>query len=85
MKKYFFLIAAIISIHFADAQDNISPAKAFDGTIIIKNGNVHTGTGTVLQHTDVKIVNGKIEAIGEKLSSSDPLKTMITDATGMEV
>ncbi len=75
-----FLLATL----FANAQDNMQPAKAYTGITIIKNGTVHTGTGAVLQNTSIQINNGKIEKIGaDILAPAGDVK--IVDATGQQV
>ncbi len=65
------------------AQDNMSPAAAHTGVTIIKNGNVHTGTGAVLSNTSIKIENGKIVALGT--AATETAGSKIIDATGKEV
>ncbi len=83
IKKY---ITAILALAFSSsllAQDNMSASPAFKGTTIIKNGNVHTGTGSVMANTSIKIENGKITAIGQNINASTDAK--IIDATGKEV
>jgi len=84
MKKYLIIIFAISISFMAKAQDNISPAKPFAGTIIITNATVHTGTGAVLNNTSIQITNGKIEKIGNDLLGQFATAKMI-DATGMHV
>src|ERR1700712_3298441 len=83
MKNSAVILFLLLSLQLK-AQDNISPAKAYAGITFIKNGTVHTGTGTVLQNTSVQIRNGKIEKIGANLPvpSGD---ARIFDATGMDV
>ena len=76
------LVALCISMG-ATAQDNMSIAPAYKGTTIIKNGNVHTGTGEVLSNTSIKVENGKITAIGQNITASADSRTI--DATGKEV
>ena len=84
MKKYLIIIFTLSITFIANAQDNISPAKPYAGTIIIKNGTVHTGTGTVLNNTSIQINNGKIENIGTDISG-DFAAAKIIDATGMHI
>ena len=84
MKKYLITLVALASITIVKAQDNILPASAYSGFTYIKNGTVHTGTGTVLQNTSILIKNGKIENIAADI----PMPTgdvRMVDATGMQV
>jgi imidazolonepropionase-like amidohydrolase len=83
MKKYLIIILAITFSNTLKAQDNISPAKNYEGITIIKNGTVHTGTGAVLQNTTIQTRNGKIEKIGTDIAT--PADARVTDATGMHV
>jgi imidazolonepropionase-like amidohydrolase len=83
MKKYLLLLSVLANTNSLFAQDNISPAKKYEGVTIIKNGTVHTGTGEVLQNTTIQIRNGKIEKIGRDISI--PADAQVTDATGMQV
>ena len=84
MKKYLIIIFACSIACIAKAQDNISPAKPYAGTIIIQNATVHAGTGAVLNNTSIKITNGKIEKISTDMSA-DMAGEKIIDATGMQV
>ena len=83
MKKILTVLALFLSVYTLEAQDNISPAKPYAGITFIRNGTVHTGTGTVLQNTSIEIRNGKIERIGTDLSA--PADARVMDATGMQV
>ncbi len=83
MKKYLLLILVLAITNTIIAQDNISPAKNYEGITIIKNGTIHTGTGEVLQNTSIQIRNGKIEKIAKDISV--PANARVTDATGMQV
>ena len=83
MKKYIILLITIVVANVAMAQDNISPAKFYAGVTVIKNGYVHTGTGSVLPNTSILIRNGKIEKIGTDIVA--PADAVVTDATGMQV
>ena len=83
MKKYIILLITIVVANVAMAQDNISPAKFYAGVTVIKNGYVHTGTGSVLPNTSILIRNGKIEKIGTNIAV--PSDAVVTDASGMQV
>jgi len=47
--------------------------------VLIKNATVLTGTGARLDNADVLLVNGKVEQVGESLSSTD---AVVIDANG---
>jgi imidazolonepropionase-like amidohydrolase len=83
MKKIINILFTIFITNIVIAQENISPAKFYAGTTVIKNGTIHTGTGAVLQNTTIVIKNGKIEKIGNDVTI--PSDAKVTDATGMHV
>lgn len=84
MKKY---ISSIIFGSFlclaAYSQDNMAPAPAYKGMLIIKNGRVHVGNGQVLDKTSIQVNNGKIEKLGVDLPVPSDVK--VFDATGKDV
>ena len=49
------------------AQENVYPVPFQKGMIFLKNGTVHTGTGQVLENATIKIANGKIVELDEKV------------------
>ncbi|MGJ7032213.1 amidohydrolase family protein [Niabella hirudinis] len=51
------------------AQDNVYPAKKQEGTLVIRNGIVHTGTGQVIQGGVVVIKDGKIQKVGDQVEA----------------
>lgn len=81
MKKLTTLFLACVAIS-AVAQDNVLPGKAGVGSTLIKNATVHTGTGSVLNNTDVLITNGRIASVGAGLNASGALTV---DASGKHV
>lgn len=81
MKNLFLSILSLCSFAVF-AQETVYPAPKQDGIIVIKNGNVHTGTGEVLPKTNIVIVKGKIEKIAAEAGMPN---AKIIDATGKEV
>lgn len=65
------------------AQDNMAPAPANSGAVLIKNGTIHVGNGQVLQNSSVLVKNGKIESVGAGIAEDASMK--IIDATGKQV
>jgi imidazolonepropionase-like amidohydrolase len=49
------------------AQENVYPAKPYDGLLFIKNAIVHVGNGQVLDNVSIQVNKGKIEKIGKDL------------------
>jgi len=58
-------------------------AQTQTGSMLIKNGTVHTVTNGTLENTDVLVVDGKIQDIGSNLRA--PRGAEEIDATGMHV
>lgn len=67
----------------AFAQDNVYPAKPQSQTVIIKNGTIHTVSGSVINQGTVVLKNGKIASVGTGLS--DEAGALVIDATGKNV
>src|SRR5690606_37549917 len=67
----------------AYAQDNVYPAPPQQGTILIKNGTIHTAAGNVISNGSVLIKDGKIAAVGASVPASDG--ATVVDATGKQV
>jgi enamidase len=63
------------------AVSGCEPAPAVD--LAITNGRVFTASGVVLEGADVRIVDGRIVAVGRDLPAATPRET--SDATGLTV
>lgn len=63
MKKYFLLFSIAASLG-VKAQENVYPAPAQKGAVVITNATVHVGNGQVLNNASVAFENGKITAVG---------------------
>ena len=84
MKKYITIIVSLVFSISGFAQENIYPAPAYKGLLIIKNGTVHVGNGQVLTNTSIQVNNGKIEKIGADLPvPGNDVK--VVDASGKHV
>lgn len=58
-------------------------AQPQTGSMLIKNGTVHTVTNGTLENTDILVVDGKIQEIGSNLRA--PRGAEEIDATGMHI
>ncbi|MCH5720333.1 amidohydrolase family protein [Niabella hibiscisoli] len=65
------------------AQDNVYPAGPQKGTVIIKNGNIYTAAGNVINNGSITIKNGKIAEVGT--SVPEEAGATIIDARGKNV
>ena len=60
----------------------MGPSTASAQTILIQGGQVHTGTGTVIQDGAVLLVDGVIAAVGERANVTVPEGATVVDAAG---
>ena len=68
----------------AFAQDDIYPAPAYKGVLIIKNATIHVGNGQVIENGTIRVNNGKIEQIGQNIPApADDVK--VFDVKGKHV
>ncbi len=85
MNKSFFISMLIIMgliFGIASAHDYVPGAKQ-KIAVLVAGGDLHTVTQGVLADTDILLENGRISAIGKKLSP--PPGATIIDATGQQV
>lgn len=81
------LIAGGSALAMAQSQDPLAPrpngmSPATPARHLIVNATVHTAPGTVLEDTDVLIVNGMVSAVGTDLS---PANAQVWDIDGAHV
>jgi imidazolonepropionase-like amidohydrolase len=85
MKKLIYTISSLLLLSGnATAQETIYPAKQQKGLILITNGTVHVGNGTVIENATIKINNGKIEEVGTNIAFSAD-KVTVYDVKGKHV
>ena len=66
------------------AQDDVYPAKPYNGMLIIKNGTIHVGNGQVIENGSVEVRAGKITRVGKDIPvPMDDVK--VIDASGKHV
>jgi len=82
MKKIFNIMIALTAMVSASAQETVYPAKPQEGAVLIKNGTIHVGNGTLLENASIRIEAGKITAISKDLAAGD---ARVIDATGKHV
>jgi imidazolonepropionase-like amidohydrolase len=84
MIKIYFLLAVLSSTLFARAQDDVYPAKAYQGRLYIANGTVHVGNGQIADNATIEINNGKIVRVGTNIAIPQG-DVKVLDATGRQV
>lgn len=84
MLKKFIPLAFLMAVHnSAPAQDNVYPAGPQKGTLIIKNGNIHTAAGNVINLGSIVIRDGKITEVGTAVTET--AGAAIIDAKGKNI
>lgn len=67
MKQIFLILAVCITAFTGNAQDDIYPAKTYNGLLFITNGTVHIGNGQVIENATIQVSNGKIVKVGTNI------------------
>jgi imidazolonepropionase-like amidohydrolase len=84
MKKILFnILASLMIISSAFAQESVYPAKKQETPIVIMNGTIHIGNGQVLNNSSIEINDGKITAIGSNITPT--ANAIKVDAKGKHV
>jgi len=84
MKKYLIFILSFSCNLDILAQDDVYPAKPYNGLLFITHGTIHVGNGQIIQDGAIKINNGKIEQVGQNIPiPADNVK--VIDAKGAQV
>ena len=84
MKKISILFTVLFATSFAFAQDDVYPAKAYNGLLFIKNATIHVGNGTVITNGAITVNKGKIEQVGANLAAPSG-DAKVIDAAGKHV
>jgi imidazolonepropionase-like amidohydrolase len=68
-RKIFVTVAAALALGVSAglAQDDVYPAKPYNGMLIIKNGTIHVGNGQVIENATIEVKGGKITRIGKDI------------------
>ncbi len=84
MKKIISIFLSVLLLNVVSAQDNVYPAKAYNGLMFIKNAIIHVGNGQVIENGMIEIRNGKIVKVGPNGAiPADDVK--VIDAKGSHV
>ncbi len=81
--KYLLNFLFLFIIGSSYAQPTIYPAPANEGYILIKNGRIHVGNGTIIDNGSILIKNKKIAKVGTDITAPD--NAIIYDVEGQEV
>jgi imidazolonepropionase-like amidohydrolase len=84
MKKYYIISIGIFMSPLLKAQDDVYPAQDYKGPLFIINGTVHVGNGQVLENATVRIDSGRIQEVGQNISSPGK-NARVVDAKGEQV
>lgn len=83
MKKIIFSIVCVVLAGIGFSQETVLPASPHNGTTVITNATVHTGTGQVMENASIVITNGKIAAVGKNVTV--PPNAATVNAAGKHV
>ncbi len=85
MIRYLLLIISSLCLNhlWSFSQETVYPAAAQKQDILINNGTIHIGNGTILENGNILISNGKIAGVSSSAIPSTDAK--IIDAKGKHV
>lgn len=69
MKNIITILFTFLCLSTAIAQDNMHPTPPNKGWVLIENGTVHVGNGTVIENGSVLIIDDKISQVGTNLNT----------------
>lgn len=84
MKRLIILTLSTLTLTAGQAQDDVYPAKPFQGRLFITGGTVHVGNGQVIDNATVEVNNGKIVRVGADVTPTGS-ESKIIDAKGKQV
>jgi imidazolonepropionase-like amidohydrolase len=85
MKKNIkYIIALILFTQICKAQETVYPTAEQKGTFYITHANIHVGNGQIINDGTIKVTNGKIESVGNNISSMADAARVI-DVRGKQV
>ena len=80
---YFLFMLMVVSVNLV-AQDDVYPAKPYNGMLIIRNGTIHVGNGQVIEGGSIEVRQGKITRVGKDIPvPADDVK--VFDAKGRHI
>jgi imidazolonepropionase-like amidohydrolase len=78
------IILCMCCVMPAVAQDDVYPAKPYQGLLFIRNGTIHVGNGQVIENGTIEVREGKIVRVGNNIPIPvDDVK--VFDAKGKHV
>src|SRR5712672_3302008 len=86
--KWFYCLIALVLVDKISFAQNPAPAPEQTQPILIQNGTIHTGNGTVIENGVVAFANGKIMYAGDatgKNSLKDLNSYQVIDAKGKHI
>jgi imidazolonepropionase-like amidohydrolase len=82
-KTLIYILATLLIVPVAYAQESVYPSKKQEAPIVILNGTIHVGNGQVMNNTSIEIIDGKISSIGNNINTS--ANAIKVDAKGKHV
>lgn len=84
MKRINILIASLLVLTIARAQDDVLPAKPYLGHLFITGGTIHVGNGQVIENGTIEVNNGKIVKVGADVTPGGG-DAKVVDAKGKQI
>lgn len=67
MKRIYILSISLFFSLCSTSQDDVYPAKPYNGLMFITGGTVHAGNGEVFENATIEVSHGKIVRVGKDL------------------
>ena len=85
-KRYIIFSAALLSLALAGAmdaraQDDVYPARPYNGALYIRNATIHVGNGDVIENGTIEVNAGKIVRVGKDIPAT-AAGARVVDAAG---
>lgn len=77
-------IALLLSALIVNAQDDIYPAKKYDGKLFIVGGTIHVGNGKIIENGLIVVNHGTIVTVTDS-SIDPPADARVIDAHGKQI
>ncbi len=85
MQKIFIpAIALVLSAFIAVAQDDVYPAKKYDGKLFIVGGTIHVGNGRIIENGLIAVNHGTIVIVTDS-NFNPPADARVIDAHGKQI
>jgi imidazolonepropionase-like amidohydrolase len=85
MKRLYIFSIFLLTLTAASAQDDVSPAKPYNGKLVIIGGTIHVGNGQVIEKGAIEVNKGKIVRITVGQDITTDADTKVIHADGKQI